>query len=184
MALVSPGNQQGSWVFRIVHGRPPEFKTTMEELLGAKVWVLMWGLAVTIVACAAFRFIAPPQLLTLPATASLSLIAAGTCLLLTDILFLNVKIVAFTGEPAREQPNLAASLLKYIAFVPCVASLPILAEPWIEMNVEHLVIAAAAIAAVHLALRIRHRAIVREHCNMPALEEGEEDFPMKLGLRY
>jgi hypothetical protein len=184
MALVSPGNQQGSWIFRIVHGRPPEFQTAMEELLGAKVWVLMWGLVVTFGACAAFRTIAPLQLLTLPATASLLLIAAGMCLLLTDVLFLNVKIVAFTGEPAREQPGLAASLLKYLAFAPGVALFPIIAEPWIAMTVKHSVIAAAAIAAVHLALRSRHRAIVRENCNMPALEDGEEDFPMKLGLRY
>ncbi len=184
MALISPGNQQGSWVFRIVHGRPPEFQTAMEELLAAKVWVLVWALVITFGACAVFRIIAPAQLLTLPATASLLLIAAGMCLLLTDVLFLNVKIVAFTGEPAREQPNFAASLLKYIAFVPGAASLPIIVEPWIEMNVEHLVIAAAAIATAHLALRSRHRTIIREHCNMPALEDGEEDFPMKLGLRY
>ena len=142
------------------------------------------GALITLGACAVFRIIAPPQLLTLPATASLLLIAAGMCLLLTDVLFLNVKIVAFTGEPAREQPNLAASLLKYFAFVPGAASLPIIVEPWIEMNVEHLVIAAAAIATAHLALRSRHRTIIREHCNMPALEDGEEDFPMKLGLRY
>ena len=56
------------------------------------------------------------------------------CLLLTDVFFLNVKIVAFTGEPAREQPNLAASLLKYIAFVPGVALFPLIAEPWIEKS--------------------------------------------------
>jgi hypothetical protein len=184
MALVSPSNQQGSWVFRIVHGRPPEFRTAMEELLGAKVWVLMWGLVVTFGACAAFRIIAPPQLLTWPATASLLLIAAGLCLLLTDVLFLNVKIVAFTGEPAREQPGLAASLLKYLAFAPGVALFPITAEPWIEMSVAHFIVAAIAIATGHLALRSRHHAIIRDHCNMPALEDGEEDFPMRLGLRY
>ena len=44
--------------------------------------------------------------------------------------------------------------------------------------------AAAAIAVIHLALRSRHRAIVREHCDMPGLEEDEKKFPLKLGLRY
>jgi hypothetical protein len=29
-----------------------------------------------------------------------------------------------------------------------------------------------------------HRRIIQEHCNLPGLEEDEEDFPMKLGLRY
>jgi hypothetical protein len=183
-AFVSPGNQQGSWAFRVVHGRPPQFRTAMELLLAAKIWVLLCGLVVTFSACAVFRLFAPPQLLGWSATASQLLVAAGMCLLLTDVFFLNVKIVAFTGEPAREQPNLAASLLKYIAFVPGVALFPLIAEPWIEKSAEHFAAAAVAIAAAHLALRSRHRAIVREHCNMPALEDGEEDFPMKLGLRY
>ncbi|HUD15520.1 MAG TPA: hypothetical protein VMQ56_17845 [Terracidiphilus sp.] len=126
----------------------------------------------------------PPQLLTWPATASLLLIAAGMCLLLTDILFLSVKIVAFTGEPPREQSNLAVSVFKYFAFVPAVASLPVVAQPWIEASVQHFVLAAAAISAAHVALRTLHRQIVQEHCNMTGLEEDEEDFPMKLGLRY
>ena len=153
MAFVSPGNQQGSWVFRIVHGRPPHFQAAMEQLLAAKIWVLLWGLVITLGACVVFRIFAPPELLTLPATVSLLLIGAGMCLLLTDIFFLNVKIVPFTGEPAREQPNLAASLLKYLAFAPAVALLPLIAEPWIEMSAAHLVLAAVAIAAGHLALR-------------------------------
>jgi hypothetical protein len=184
VAFISPGNQQGSWVFRLVHGRPPHFQAVMEQLQAAKVWVLLWGLFITLGACAAFRILAPPQLLTLPATLSLLLMGAGMCVLLTDLLFLNVRIVPFTGEPAREQPNLAASLMKYVAFAPGAALLPLIAEPWIEMSAKHFIVGAVAIAAGHLALRSRHRATVREHCNMPALEDGEEDFPMKLGLRY
>ena len=105
-------------------------------------------------------------------------------MLLTDLLFLDVKIVPLTGEPAREQPNLAATLMKYLAFAPGVALFPLIAEPWMEMSAAHMVMAAVAIAAAHMALRRRHRIVVREHCNMTALEDGEEDFPMKLGLRY
>ncbi len=184
MAFISPGNQQGSWVFRFIHGRPPNFRTALEQLTAAKTWALLWGLIFTGGACAAFRIVAPPQLLTWRATASQLLIAGGMCLLLADFLFLNVRIVAFTGEPAREQPGLAASLLKYFAFVPCVAVLPMIAEPWIEMSVLHFALAVTAIAAAHVALREWHRRIIRDHCNMPALEEGEDDFPMRLGLRY
>jgi hypothetical protein len=184
MTFVSPGNQQGSWIFRIVHGRPPHRSTAMHQLIAAKIWVLLWTVIVTFGAWLAFRAIAPPQLLTGPATASLLLIAAGMCLLLTDLLFLTVKIVAFTGEPPREQSNLAVSVFKYFAFVPAAASLPVVAEPWIEASVQHFVRAAAAISIAHLALRILHRRIIQEHCNMAALEADEEDFPMKLGLRY
>jgi hypothetical protein len=42
---------------------------------------------------------------------------------------------------------------------------------------------AAAIAVTLLALSGLHRAIIREHCNMSGLEEDEEEFQMRLGLR-
>ena len=140
--------------------------------------------AITLVALAASRAFAPPELLTWPATASMLLIAAALCLLLTDGLFLNVKTVAFTGEPAREQPNLALTVLKYFTFFPVILWIPVASEPWIEASFRHFLIAAFAVAAVHFAIKRLHRCIVNEHCNMPGLEDDEEDFPMKLGLRY
>jgi hypothetical protein len=184
MAFVSPGNRQGSWVFRIVHGRPPYFNAAMPQLLAAKLWALLWAAVVTFGACLVSRVFAPAELLTWPATASLSLIAAGLCLLLTDAFFLNVKTVAFSGEPSREESNLALTVLKYFTFFPIVVWLPVVSEPWIEASIQHFVLAAAAIAGSHLTLRAIHRRIIREHCNLPGLEDDEEDFPMKLGLRY
>ena len=75
-------------------------------------------------------------------------------------------------------------MLKYFAFVPAVAWLPVICEPWIETGVIHFILAAVAIGAAHLALRSDIAGIIREHCNMAGLEDGEEGFPMKLGLRY
>jgi hypothetical protein len=184
MAFVSPGNQQGSWVFRSVHGRPAPFRTAMDQLLAAKTWALLWGLIISFAGCMALRVIAPPELRIFRATASQLLVAVGMAVLLTDIFFLNVKTVAFTGERTREQSNFAITVLKYIAFFPLVAWLPLISEPWIETRTEHFILAAVAIAATHLVFRSKHRAIIREHCNMPGLEEDEEDFPLKLGLRY
>ena len=123
-------------------------------------------------------------MLTWSATASELLNAAGICQLLTDILFFNVKTLPFAGESARQQSNIAFSVLKYAVFLPVVAWLPIAAEAWMEMNILHFVLAATVLAAVHLLIRIANRAMIREHCAMPALEDDEEDFPMKLGLRY
>ena len=45
-------------------------------------------------------------------------------------------------------------------------------------------LAVFVIGAAHLALRRRHRGVIQEHCNMVELEDGEDEFPMKLGLRY
>lgn len=183
MAFVSPGNRHGSWVFHSIHGRPAPFQTTMDELQAAKTWALFWGLIVSFGGCLALRAIAPPELRSLGATASQLLVGAGMSVLLTDLFFLNIKTVAFTGERAREQSNFATAVLRYIAFVPVVAWLPLIAEPWIEAAPEHFVLAAAAIAAAHLLLGRQHRAIIREHCNLPGLEDDEEEFPLKLGLR-
>jgi hypothetical protein len=184
MAFVSPGNRQGSWVFRIVHGRPPHLDIAMQLLQAAKLWVLLWAGLITFAAFLVFRALAPAELLTWPATASLLLIAAALCILLTDALFLNVKTVAFTGEPAKEQSNLALTVLKYFTFLPAIVWLPVFFEPWIEASVRHFGLAVAATVAAHFALRRVHCRIVREHCNMPGLEDDEDDFPMKLGLRY
>ena len=43
---------------------------------------------------------------------------------------------------------------------------------------------AVTVVVLHLWLRKRHRDQVRLYCVQQELEEGEEDFPMKLGLRY
>jgi hypothetical protein len=184
MAFVSPGNRQGSWAFRIVHGRPPELDTAMEQLKAAKLWVLLWASIATFGALLILRPFTPPELLSWRATASLGLTAAGLCLLLTDVLFLYVKTVAFTGDTAREQPNLALTLLKYFTFLPIVVGLPVASQPWVEKSAAHFALAVAVLGLAHAGLQILHRRIIREHCNMPGLEDDEEDFPMKLGLRY
>jgi hypothetical protein len=184
MAFVSPGNRHGNWAFRIVQGRPPVLSTALHQLRAAQLWVFLLATVITAGFCILLRTVAPPELLTWPATASVALIAAGMCLLLTDTLFIDVNTVAFTGEPAREQSNLAMALLKYFTFLPVIVAIPVATEPWIEANLLHFALAAAVIAATHLGLRALHRRIIRDRCDMPNLEDDEEDFPMKLGLRY
>ncbi len=183
IAFTSSGNQQGSWILRVVHGRPPRFDTATDLLKAARSWVLIWTTIITSSAWLALRTIAPPELLTMPATLSQVLLVAGLCLLLTDVLFLDVTVIPFTGEAAREQPSLAITFLKCFAFIPVVAWLPLACETWIEESTWHFPVAVVVIATLHIALTRRHRSIVREHCNLRDLEEGEEDFPMKLGLR-
>ncbi len=183
-AFISSGNQRGGWVLRSIHGDPPEFPTALERLLATKIWVLLWAMAITFAALFLSRAIAPPELLTASAFAAQMLVAAAMCLLLTDIFFLPVTAVPFTGASTREEPNLALTLLKFFTFFPVVAVVPLASEPWIARRSWHFGLAVAAVAAAHLALCMRHRQVVRAHCNVPGLEEGEEDFPMKLGLRY
>jgi hypothetical protein len=184
MTFTSPGNRQGSWVFRIVHGRPPVLVTAMEELQAARTWVLLWTLMSTFAALLAFQWIAPGELRSGESIAGRMVMAAGLCLLLTDLLFLNVKYVAFTGETGRDQPNLAFTVLKYFTFLPLVVTLPLAVSPWIEAGWKHALLAAVVIAGVHLLLERQHRIVITDHCGQVHLEDDEEEFPMRLGLRY
>jgi len=99
------------------------------------------------------------------------------CLLLTDFLFLNVKVVPFIGKHPREQTHLAITVISYFAFVPLVVWTPLVLEPWIEKSVQNMVFAVGVIAATHLLLRTRHDQILREHCSLAGLEDDEEEFP-------
>lgn len=183
-AFASSGNQRGGWIFRLVHGRPPKFETAIAQLRAAKVWALLCGLAVTLATIVSLRWVEPEELLSWPSLLAQVLVGSGVCVLLTDAFFLNVTNVAFTGELEREQENLAFTVLRYFTFFPLVTGASLVAEYWAESSGAHAGITAASIVVAHLWFRKRHRDVVRLHCNQLDLEEGEEDFPMKLGLRY
>lgn len=180
MAFVSSGNRQGNWIFRVVHGRPPEFRTALEQFEAARVWVMLWSGIVTLAAMLALCAIAPRGLYTWPAAAAQLLVAAGLCLVVTDAFFLSVTTVAFTGEPSREQPNLALTVLLYFIFFPPVITLSVVAQIWTARSVWHFAIAAVCFAAAHLALRLRHLGIVKEYCLNGGLEDGESGLPLNL----
>ncbi len=182
-AFVSSGNQSGSWALRIVHGRPAYFEAAIEQLRAAKVWVALCATAVTLIAFTLLRLVAPAELLTPRATGAQLLVAAGLCVLLTDAFFSNVTVVPFTGE-SREPSNLAFTLLKYFSFFPLVAPLSIAAQFLLERSGRNFGIAAAAVVVLHLWFRKRHRDAVRLYSGQIALEDDEEDFPMRLGLKY
>ena len=183
MAFVSPGNQQGAWLFRSIHGRPPEYEVAIEEFAGAKIWVLACSATITAISFTALRAISPWELTTWPATAAQLATAAGMCLLLTDMFFLNVTTVALTGA-AREQESLALTMLKFFTFFPLVSWLPIACEPWMERGTWQLTAAVAGIVAAHFVFESKHRRVVREFCELMRPEDNEDEFPMQLGLKY
>lgn len=183
MAFVSPGNQRGSWIFHSIHGKPATFSASMELLDGARSWALLAAALVTLASLLVLYAIAPPELRSWPSLAAQWLVAGGMCLLIADIFFFNVTVIAFTGEPALGHSNLALTVLKYYAFFPLVAWLPVECEPWIETRGWHFALAAAIIAAAHMALRTAHRHVVREQSCRAGDSEDEGDFLMKLGLR-
>jgi hypothetical protein len=183
-AFVSSGNQQGSWIYRFTHGKPAHFDAAMDELESAKLWVLLCSLAITEAAVGVLWLVTPAGLFSMQATAAHILVGAGMCVILTDVFLANVMIVPFTGEPSREKPNLAFTLLLYFTFFPAVTAVAMISDRWIEEGWQNFGLAAIAIVVIHLWFRYKHRDLVRIHSAQAELEEGEEDFPMRLGLRY
>jgi hypothetical protein len=183
-AFISSGNQRGSWILRAIHGRPAALNAGLAQLRAAQVWAGIWGLAVNVIAIVLLRLISPPELRSMQATAAQLLVAAGICLLLTDASFLNVTSVAFTGELGSQESNLAFTVLRYFTFFPLVTGISVIANHTVEQGARAFGYTALTVVVLHLWLRKRHRDQVRLYCGQQELEEGEEDFPMKLGLRY
>jgi hypothetical protein len=184
VTLASPGNRQGNWIFRIVHGKPPQLTTALEMFRAARIWALVWSAIVTSIAVIVLRAIAPSELLTGPATAAQLLLAAGLCVILTDAFFLNLTTVALTGEPQREAPNLAFTVFKYFFFFPPVVTFAAVAPIWIGQSTFRFATLAAIFAAAHLAFQAAHRGIVKEYCQYGASDEAENQLPLDLGLRH
>jgi hypothetical protein len=183
VAFLWPADRSAGWIFRLIQGDPPELAPALNRRVAAERWALLAAGAVTFGGLTLSRLISPPGLLSLPATAAQWLVSAAMCLLLTDIFFLHVTDVPFAPVRAREEDNLALTLLKFFTFFPLIAWIPLAAEPWIEGKGWHFAAAGAVAVAAHLGLRTRRHRVVRAYTSVPGLEEGEEDFPMKLGLR-
>lgn len=182
--FASPGNQQGGWIFRCIHGKPACYQAALEQLQAATLWAWAAGSLVTIATIAGFQFIAPAELRTWPSLLSQCATGLGLCLILTDTFFLNVTSIPFTGERPAQEQNLAFTVLRYYTFFPIATTLSVAFEYLMERGGARLGIAAAVIGLVHLWLRKRHREVVRLHCGDPALEDDEDEFPLRLGLRY
>ncbi len=183
-AFTSSGNQAGSWIFRFTHGRPANFDAAIDELLAAKTWVLLCAGSITTLSICALRLVSPPDLRAWQAVASQLLVGLGISVILTDVFFANVTMVPFTGEAAGGKPNLAFTVLRFFTFFPAVTTLALVSEQWIETNWVHFGLVALAVIVAHFWLRYRHRELVRIHSSQVELEDGEDEFPMRLGLRY
>jgi hypothetical protein len=183
-AFVSSGNQQGSWIYRFTHGRPAHFDAAMDVLKSAKLWVMLCAVTITELAVGALWLVTPAGMFSFAGRVAQILVGGGMCVVLTDALFANVMMMPFTGEPSREKPNLAFTLLLYFTFFPAVTGLSMVSDRWIEEGWQNFGVAAIAIVVIHLWFRYKHREVVRIHSAQAELEDGEEDFPMRLGLKY
>ena len=178
-AFLSPADRRGGWIFRVILGRP-----TSAQLGTTVRWILPCVLGLTLGMVALISRVAPPELRGWNSLACQVLIAVGLCLLLTDALFLKVRTIPFTGEARASATNLAFILLQYFGLFPPLILISAGLEPWLEASVWHVVGIVAVIGAAHLAMLRIHNKDAEYHANLIDLDEDEEEFPQRLGLRY
>lgn len=183
IAFLSPGNQQGSWVLHLVHGRPPEIDAAIKQLSAARIWALVFVATLVSSALLMAGALAPPDLLKWRAVAAQILIAAGFCLLLTDIFLLHVTTIAFTDEPTGESPNLAMIVTKCFTFFPIVVWLSVVSGPWIEERSWRYIAVSAGLLFAHWLIKRRHLEIVRHHCLHFDPDNRVNLFLLQLDLR-
>jgi hypothetical protein len=178
-AFLSPMDKRGGWVFRVILGKPG-----VAQLAATTLWILPCVLVLTLGMVALISLVAPPELHDWRSAMSQTLVAIGLCLLLTDALFLKVTSIPFTGERRVPATNLAFILLQYFGFFPPLVLLTVALEPWLEASMWHVAGAVGCIVAAHLVMRKVHRKNADYYANLIDLDDDEEEFPQRLGLRY
>ena len=177
-AFLSPMDRRGAWVFRVILGRPGP-----AQLATTTLWILPCALGLTLAAVALTGLLGPPQLREGKSLLCQACIAIGLCLLLTDVLFLNVRSLPFTGDTKAPATNLAFILLQYFGLFPPLVWLSVALEPWLRISAWHVAGTVMVIAVAHLWMSTAHRKNVLYFADLIDVDD-EEEFPQRLGLRY
>lgn len=97
---------------------------------------------------------------------------------------MNVRAIPFTGSKSSSATNLALLMIPYLGFFPAIVLFSVAAEPWLQASLLHFGVAAAVVVGVHLGLLRSHKTRIREQMQQIEADEDEEEFPLRLGLRY
>lgn len=177
--FLAPADQRGRWIFRVILG-----KAGLAEVGAAQRWVFLWSALLSLAAAACAWGFGGAAARGWRFAAGQVLVAIGLSALLADCFFLNVKTIPFTGARANSATNFALLLIPYLGFFPAVVMFTIGLEPVIEASAPHLAIAAGLAATAHLGLWAMHRRGMAEYAELIEADEDEEEFPLRLGLRY
>lgn len=171
-ALLAPLGRQGRWIFRVIRGRPQA-----EELRGAETLIRTTSTVLTLAAVAGLHLLAPAEIRGGTVTLGQVIVAAGLCVVLTDLFFLTMRSIPFTSLRPSSTKELPLILVRYLVIFPAFALTTVALEPWIEASGLHLLLTLLGFAVAHAALsRMRGLMFGRQ---------GPETEPIftELGLR-
>jgi hypothetical protein len=177
--FLSPADQKGTWIFRIIQGRPG-----LKSLKAASKWTAYSAVAITLGIVSIVFTIAPPELRNWRFAADQAFMAIGLCLFLTDIFYFHVKTIPFTNKSLGPSQNLALILIRNYGFLPPLVWLVLITGPWIEASLIHMFVVIAIVTSEHFYLQSLYRKKIAEDAALMSMGEDEEEFPLRLGLRY
>jgi hypothetical protein len=177
--FLSTSDQQGRWVFRVITGR-----AGFGQLQAATRWVCLWSILLSGLLVVFAYAALPTAFSSWRSIGTQVLVAVALSFLLTDAFFLNVDTTPFTGSRRTSGTNFALLLIPYLGFFPAIVLFTVAAEPWIEANTVHMLIAAAVTLSAHLFMQAVRRRRTAENLQQIEQDEDAEDFLMRLGLRY
>jgi hypothetical protein len=177
-ALLSPISQPGSWIFRVIHGRPK-----LDHLRATRRWVAVTTSIVTMATVLVLHKIAPPELHGARFILDQLILALALSILLTDIFFLRVEAIPFTEARPYSVDDLSYVVVTYFILYPVFVLKSVAFESWMEASPQHLAVAILIFLDVHILLRYLHTRRVAEDARRLDMEE-EILIPGEMGLRY
>ena len=157
-AFNAPVGLQGSWVFRVIHGKP-----LREHLQAIFLWARLCVSVVTVGSVAVLHTVAPISMHGLLPFVTQLLVAVGLSILFSDIFLLRIHDIPFTVTRTPLTTDLPMSFVRYAVIFPAFVAYVVSREPWIEASQLHMAIIAALFAIAHGAMSYLHRRYLAEH---------------------
>lgn len=177
--FLAPADQRGRWIFSVILG-----KAGLPQVRAAHRWVFAWSLLLSEATAAFACAVQPAGFRELRFATGQAMVAFALSLLLTDVFFLYVKTIPFTGAKPNSETNFALLLIPYLGFFPAIVLFTVGLEPVLEASFARLAAATAVACGAHLWLGHWHRVQMEAHELLAAVDGDEEEFPQRLGLRY
>ena len=173
----APIDRRGSWLFRVLIGRPGP-----AHLAGTRLWITLWALLISLTTVVVLRVFSPAERRTPLVTAGQLLVATGVSFLLADIRLFPVRTIPFSHMRTSSITDFPLMIARYFVFFPAFVVLVVHAESWIEASFAHLLKTLSLLIVAHVLLLRAHANALGESAPETPLDEGDE-FPQRLGLR-
>jgi hypothetical protein len=173
----APIDRRGSWLFRVVLGRPGP-----DHLAGARKMITLWAMLVSLTTVVILHAWSPANMRTHLVTTGQALVAIAVSLLLTDVWLFPMRTIPFTHLRTSLITDFPLMVARYFILFPLFVILVVHQERWIEASVAHLIGAALLVIAAHALLMKIHDGDLDQGAMDTLPTEGDPLF-QRLGLR-